>query len=430
MHAAFAALLLLCSAPKPNVVVLLCDDLGYGDLGCFGHKEIKTPHLDALAKGGLRLTACYASAPVCSPSRAGLLTGQHPYRNGIRDWIPLNKGTQLPKDAPSVAKSLKAAGYRTAHVGKWHLNSRMDSKELTPGDHGYEHWVATQNNAIPSHENPNNFVKNGKKMGPLKGNSSRLIADEALGWLKGVKKDEPFLLSAWFHAPHEPVAVSEEWAKRYAGEPNADRRQYLASVALMDHAVGRILEALRGRGCLENTFIVFTSDNGPETLRRYRGAHRSYGSPGPLRGMKLHLTEGGIRVPGILSWKGRIKPGVSAVPVCNVDVLPTACELAGAPLPKAPLDGTSLVPLIDGKPLKRAVPLYWQYDRALGGYHFALRDGAWKLLAGPKMGKLALYNLVDDVGEKKDLAAEHPGRVKAMLAALKKRHREIDPLAK
>jgi arylsulfatase A len=267
-------------------------------------------------------------------------------------------------------------------------------------------------------------------MGPLKGNSSQIIAAEAIDWLKGVKKEKPFLLSVWFHAPHEPVAVSDEWAKKYAAEPDAERRQYLGCVALMDHAVGRILKALDERGCLENTFIVFTSDNGPETLKRYPRATRSHGSPGPLRGMKLHLTEGGIRVPGILAWKGRIKPGVSGVPVCNVDVLPTACELAGVAPPKAPLDGTSLVPLIDGKPLKRAVPLYWQYDRALGGYHFALRDGPWKLLAGPKMEKPALYNLEDDLGEKKDLAAEQPARVKAMLGAMRKRHKEIDPLTR
>ncbi len=421
MPHALAVLLLL--AAKPNVVVILCDDLGYGDLACFGHKQIKTPNLDKLAADGLRLTSCYASAPVCSPSRAGLLTGQHPYRHGIRDWIPLNSGIQLPKDAPSIAALLKGAGYATCHVGKWHLNSRMDGSERSPGDYGFDHWLATQNNAIPSHENPNNFVRNGKKAGPLKGNSSHLIADEAVAWLAGVKA-KPFFLNVWLHAPHEPVAVSEGEARKYADEADADRRQYLACVSVMDAAVGRLLAALP-----EGTLIVFISDNGPETLKRYKTAHRSHGSPGPLRGMKLHLTEGGIRVPGIVSWKGRVKAGVSDVPVSNVDLLPTFCELAGVK-PPATLDGASLVPLLDGKGVKRSAPLYWQYDKALGGHQHAVREGRWKLLAGAKLAKPELYDLEADLAEKKDVAAAHPERVSALLKAMQERYAAIDPKAK
>ena len=168
---------------RPNFVLILCDDLGYGDLGCFASPVIKTPHLDKLAADGVRLTHCYSSSPVCSPSRAGFLTGRNPNRLGIRDWIPLNSGVFLPRDEITVARMLKGAGYRTGHVGKWHLNSKFNGMEPTPGDHGFDHWFSTQNNAAPSHENPTNFVRNRKAVGPLQGNSSTLIVDEALRFL-------------------------------------------------------------------------------------------------------------------------------------------------------------------------------------------------------------------------------------------------------
>jgi arylsulfatase A len=413
-------------APRPNVVVLLCDDLGYGDLGCFGHPVLQTPHLDRLAAGGLKLTACYAASPVCSPSRAGLLTGRSPQRAGILDWIPLNSGTFLRRDEVTVAALLKAAGYRTAHVGKWHLNSRMDGSEPTPGDHGFDHWFATQNNAEPSHEGPVNFVRNGKRVGPLKGNSSTLIVDEALHFLRAGKG--PFFLNVWFHAPHEPVAAPDAFTRPYARVADATKRAYYGSVSLVDHEVGRLLRALDEMKLRDNTFVLFTSDNGPETLGRYKGATRSHGSPGPLRGMKLHLHEGGIRVPGIVSWPGHTRPGsVSAEPVCGVDLLPTLCELAGArPLARRALDGASFLPVLHGRPVARRVPLYWQFDRALGPWKVAVRQGPWKLLADAKLEKFALYNLDEDVGEARDLAARRPERVKELAAALRRLHRDVN----
>jgi arylsulfatase A len=412
--------------PRPNLLILFTDDQGYGDAGFQGHAELKTPHLDKLAASGLRLTHCYASAPVCSPSRAGLLTGQHPYRHNIRDWIPPNSGIYLPKTAPSWPRLLKAAGYRTALVGKWHLNSKMDGSEPTPADLGFDYWFATQNNAAPSHENPTNFVRNGKPVGPLKGNSSQLIVDEALEWLKAGKPEQPFVLFVWFHAPHEPVAVSEVWTKPYAELEPENRRQYLGSITCLDDAIGRLLSELERTKQRQRTLIFFSSDNGPETLKRYKGAQRSYGTPGKLRGMKLHLTEGGIRVPGILAWPGTIQPGTSAVPVSNVDLLPTACELAGVRLPAVPLDGVSLVPLFTGQPLKRAVPLYWQYDRALGSFTAALRDGDWKLLADAKREKLALYHLGDDPSESRDRASDKPDELARLRKLLDERHRAIN----
>ncbi|MFQ3592016.1 MAG: sulfatase-like hydrolase/transferase [Gemmataceae bacterium] len=412
-------------APRPNLLVLFTDDQGYGDAGFQGHPELKTPHLDKLAASGLKLTQCYASAPVCSPSRAGLLTGQHPYRHDIRDWIAPNSGIYLPKTAPSLPRLLKAAGYRTALVGKWHLNSKMDGSEPTPADLGFDHWFATQNNAAPSHENPTNFVRNGKAVGPLKGNSSQLIVKEAIDWLKSGKPEQPFVLFVWFHAPHEPVAVSETWTKPYAALEPANRRHYLGSISCLDDAIGQLIDELQRNNQRERTLIFFSSDNGPETLNRYKGARRSYGTPGKLRGMKLHLTEGGIRVPGLLVWPGKIQPATSAVPVSNVDLLPTACELAGVKLPDAPLDGISLVPLFTGQPLNRSVPLYWQYDRALGGFTAAVRDGDWKLLADAKRDKLALYHLGDDPTESRDLSKEQPERLAALRKLLDERQRAI-----
>jgi arylsulfatase A len=415
------------TAAKPNLVLLLADDLGYGDLGCFGHMAIQSPHLDKLARGGLKLTACYAAAPVCSPSRASIITGQTPYRQGIVDWIPANSGVFLKKDAPSIARLLRAAGYRTAHVGKWHLNSRMDGTEPTPGDHGFEHWFSTQNNAAPTHQNPINFFRNGKKAGPLKGNSSTLIVDEALRWL-GTVKDDPFALFVWFHAPHEPIAAPEEWLRKYSTQETT-KRQFCACISLMDHEIGRLLKALGERKVRDNTLVFFTSDNGPETLKRYKGAERSHGSPGPYRGMKLHLTEGGIRVPGILSWPGRIKAGhVSSEPVCGVDVLPTFCELAGIKQPAGvPCDGASFVPLFTGKAIVRRTPLYWQYDRALGPWKVALRSGRWKLLADAKLTRTTLHDLEDDPTESRNVAATQPKRARELLTAMKRLHAEVNP---
>jgi arylsulfatase A len=416
------------AAARPNFVILLCDDLGYGDLGCFASPVIQTPNLDRLAADNLKLTHCYAASPVCSPSRAGMLTGRNPNRCGIRDWIPANSGIYLKRDEVTVARLLKAAGYRTAHVGKWHLNSKMDGSEPTPGDHGFDHWFSTQNNAAPSHENPTNFVRNGKRVGPLQGNSSTLIMDEAVRFLRGVG-DQPFFLCVWFHAPHEIVATPEAFTRRYADIEDPTKRIYYGSVTLVDHEVGRLLGVLDELQVRQNTLVFFTSDNGPETLKRYPNAIHSHGSPGPLRGMKLHVHEGGYRVPGILAWPGKTRPGqVSAEPVCSVDVLPTLCAVAGVKVPDdRPLDGASFLPVLEGKPVERKAPLYWQYDKAISTpWQVSLRQGPWKLLADGKLERFELYNLEEDVAEAKDRAAKQPERVKEMTAALKRLHGEIN----
>jgi arylsulfatase A len=413
--------------PRPNIVVLLCDDLGYGDLGCFGHPVIRTPNLDRLAAEGLKLTACYSAAPVCSPSRAGMMTGRTPNRLGIRDWIPGGSGIHLRPGEVTVAQVLRRAGYRTCHAGKWHLNSRVDGTEPTPGDAGFEHGLYTQNNASPGHLDPTNFIRNGRPAGPMKGPSSHLVVAEALRWLDGVT-NEPFFLNLWFHEPHEPVVAADEFLAMYPDEPDIDRRHYYGDVSQMDAAVGILMKALDDRGLRERTFVFFSSDNGPETPGRYKGAHRSHGSPGPLRGMKLHVTEAGYRVPGILRWPGRTKPGaVSDEPVSSVDLLPTFCALAGVEPPRdRPLDGASLLPLFEGRPIARPRPLYWQYDFALGPpWQVALRDGAWKLLADGALGQFALHRIADDIGETNDLAAAEPARVRDMAGLMKRLHGEV-----
>jgi len=416
------------AAEKPNIVVLLCDDLGYGDLSCFAHPTIATPHLDRLARQGMKLTHCYSAAPVCSPSRAGLMTGRNPNRLGIRDWIPANSGIYLRPGEVTIAQLLKQAGYRTCHAGKWHLNSKIDGSERTPGDAGFDHWLYTQNNAAPSHLDPTNFIRNGKPAGKLEGPSAHVVVAEAIQFLE-TNAGKPFFLNLWFHESHEPVAAADEFLKLYPKEENLDRRHYYGDVSQMDAAVGKLLKYLDEHNLRENTFIFFSSDNGPETLNRYKTAHRSYGSPGPLRGMKLHVTEAGYRVPGILCWPARVKAGtVSSEPVCNTDLLPTLCALAGVKPPAdRALDGADLTPLFDGKPVPRRQPLYWQYDFAISRpWVVALRDGPWKLLANAELDRFALYNVVEDEAESTDVAAKHPERVKQLVAVMKRLHEEIN----
>ena len=264
------------AAERPNFLIILCDDLGYGDLGCYGHPQIKTPNLDRLAGEGLRFTDCYAAAPVCSPSRAGMLTGRTPQRCGIYDWIPEGSPMHLRRCEMTVAKLLKSAGYATCLTGKFHCNGLFNSPEQPqPGDQGFDYWFATQNNAIPSHHNPVNFVRNGKPVGPLTGYSSTIIVDEALHWLRDRDTSKPFCLFVWFHSPHEPVATGEKFVNMYTGDEPAERRIYYGNVTQMDDEVGRLLKNIDDMGLRDDTFVFFSSDNGPETLNRYRGASRS-----------------------------------------------------------------------------------------------------------------------------------------------------------
>jgi arylsulfatase A len=436
------------SSSQPNFLVILCDDLGWGDLSCFGHPHIKTENLDLLASQGMRLTNCYSAAPVCSPSRTGLLTGRSPNRAGIFDWIPeVKPGASNPTKAgrhlvhmrrgevtlPSI---LKQRGYRTSLVGKWHCNSRFNQPEQPqPNDFGFDHWFATQNNANPSHRNPNNFVRNGQPVGPLDGFSCQLVADEAARWIEDHRashSSEPFFQMVTFHEPHEPVASPEELVERYrAVAENEDQAQYYANVHNMDRAVGRLMRCLDRLDCAKNTIVFFSSDNGPETHNRYPAARRSYGTPGPLKGMKLWTHEAGFRVPGIVSWPESIRAGqVIDTPVSSLDLLPTMASLAGFKEFPVTLDGTDLTALFRGSSMVRTNPLFWFYYNAINDHRVAMRDGRWKVMAKLDEGKLpkfeniatsnidqvrkasltdiVIYDMESDVSEANDIGEQDP----------------------
>ncbi len=445
---------------RPNIVVFLCDDLGYGDLQCYGHPHVKTPRLNELADQGIRFTDFYSAAPVCSPSRVGLLTGRSPNRAGVYDWIPpgnkarvdAREQVHMGRNEVTIAPLLKAAGYRTCMAGKWHCNSRFNTKaQPQPSDFGFDHWLATQNNAAPSHENPNNFVRNGKKVGQMEGFSCQLVVDETVGWLKqSPESDKPFFVFMPFHETHEPVASPKALVDQYRSVSRTeDEAQYFANIANVDDAVGRFVDALEELDLRKNTLIIFTSDNGPETLKRYQRAKRSYGQPGKLRGMKLHTTDAGFRVAGIMNWPGQIPAGqVSSTVVSALDFLPTFCKLAETTPPvSVMLDGTNFLPALNGDSLERDKPLVWAYYNATNEHRVAMRDGKYKVLAKINGGKMPLmqnvtdqtrdqvvnaeltdievFDVTTDIGESHDIAKDHAELAQRLGNLLKKHYREL-----
>lgn len=429
----------LAEESLPNFVFILADDLGYGDLACYGNKIVRTPNLDRLAADGVRFTNCYAASPVCSPSRAGILTGRWPDRAGIHEIVLGNSPAHLIPSHHSVADLLKASGYATAIFGKWHLTSTFDGSQGTPADHGFDYWLCTLDNAGPSHKDPTNFWLNGRPVGPVAGYSNDILVQQAHIWLQNLrsktspnKNTQPFCLFIWLHSPHEPIASPPELVSHYSKKIKPNRAEYFANVTHIDRAVGELLEHLDGMGLTKNTMVMFTSDNGPEILNRYPGAERSYGSSGGLRGAKLSLYEGGIRIPGIIRWPDIVAPGqVSNTPISGLDILPTFCELANVAVPPdLDLDGTSFAPLLRGSTFPRPRPLYWQLYRGLDGAKAAMRAGNWKILAdwdGPqfkysekvdaKLQKLManarlknfrVFDLAHDPNEKHNIAAQAP----------------------
>ena len=413
---------------QPNLILFLADDLGYGDLACFGHPIIQSPNLDAFAKQGVRLTQCYSGSAVCSPSRSALLTGRTPHRNGVYTWIAEGSEVHLRTSEITLPSLLKKAGYSTCHSGKWHLNGLFNNPaQPQPGDHGYDWWLATQNNAGPSHENPNNFARNGQPVGQMQGYSAPLVVSEAIIWLKE-KRDasKPFFLAVWTHEPHYPIKSDPKFKALYPDLTDDIQREHHANVTQMDHAFGMLMKTLDEQKLAESTFVFFTSDNGPEG-DGIKGAGR--GSSGGLRGRKRDVHEGGIRVPGLARWPGKIQADTTSdVPVIGSDVFPTMLGLAGVEVPKdRTLDGVNALAALDGSAtkLERPQPLFWRLHMAPNA-KIAMRVDDWKILANAELTEFELYNLEDDPKETTDLKDKESQRFHELKARLIEHNAKID----
>ncbi len=432
------------AASRPNIVVVVADDLGYGDLACFGSEIVKTPHLDQFAREGMKLTSCYSAASNCSPSRTGLMTGRTPYRVGVHGAIPFNSPTHVRESEITIATLLQQTGYTTCHVGKWHLNGKFNSPEQPqPNDHGFDDWFSTQNNALPNHKHPDNFVRNGQPVGKINDYAANIVADEAIRWLDESRdKTKPFFLYVCFHEPHEPIATDPKFAQQYPSD-DPSFSAYHGNIAQMDNAFGRLMQKLDQFNLRENTCVLFTSDNGPAVT-----AMHPHGSAGPLRGKKGDLYDGGIRVPGIVRWPEHVPAGSeSDQPVSGVDLLPSLCEITGtAPPADRTLDGSSVVPIFGGRDIQRDKPLYWQYNYTRTAPKVAVRRGDWKLLAAldaeaPKTPDITdekthvmktagltgfeLYNLKTDIGETTELSASHPDVFQSLKTELLEIYRQV-----
>jgi arylsulfatase A len=424
--ASFAPTASAAEAP-PNVILFLADDLGYGDLGCYGHPLMHTPHLDAFAKEGVRFTQCYSASAVCSPSRSAIQTGRTPYRNGVFTWIPENQELHLRTSEIALPKLLKTRGYSTAHFGKWHLNSYFNQpKQPQPNDHGYDWWLATQNNAAPSHEHPTNFVRNGQPVGPVDDYSAPFLAKEAATWLKEQRDpNKPFFITLWTHEPHYPIKSAAEFKARYPTLTDEVQREHHGNVTQMDHAFGLLMKALDEQKIRDNTLVIFTSDNGPEGDGIQSPGR---GSTGGLRGRKRSVYEGGIRVPGLVRWPGKITPNsISTTPVIGSDLFVTVATVAGAPVPSDRIvDGGNLIPATQGQPVERSRPLYWRCYLAPETFKTAMRIGDWKILADEALTTFELYNIATDPNETKEMSLQDPARFAQMKAELIKLNQEIE----
>lgn len=409
------------SPGNPNFVVVLADDMGWGDSGTYGHPLIKTPNLDKLAAQGVKFTQCYSAAGVCSPSRSAILTGRTPYRNGVWRHLSGNHETYLRQSEITYPKLLKGIGYQTCHVGKWHLNSKPhfnNEKFPQPGDHGYDYWMYTHNNASPSHKNPDNFVRNGMPLGEQVGYSAQIVAAEAERWLKDIRDpDKPFALSVWFHEPHSPIATDPRFTALYPGHENAT---YMGNISQLDHALGQVMDALDAIGATENTLVFFTSDNGPVA--------KFGGTTGGLRGGKRSSHEGGIRVPGVARWPGHIPPAsVSQTPVIGTDLFTTILDSAGVPVPAdRTIDGVSMIPAFSGRPLERSVPLFWRTHVSMAGDRVALRVGDWKIVGNDLLTSFQLFNIQNDWKEEVDLASQMPQKTSELVKSLLHLWNEIE----
>lgn len=427
--------------PRPNIVFILADDLGYADLGCQGSREAVTPQIDSIAANGMRCTAGYVSAPQCCPSRAGLITGRYQNRFGFEaNWPASAAGKAgLPVDEPTIADRLKAAGYVTGMIGKWHLG---DSEPMRPYNRGFDETFWHPNGGVLFPDKQAGFLRNlyrGPQPVKVAEYSTDAFGREAAEFIDRHRR-EPFFLYLAFVPPHWPMEAKPEHLAKFAHVRDLHRRTMLAMMAPLDENVGRVLGKLRETGLDENTLVFFLSDNGGPTGRpRTRSdAPFEYGQNtsrnDPCRGVKGDLLEGGIRVPFLVQWKSHLPAGKTYDhPVISLDILPTALAAAGIQArPEWKLDGTDLLPFLRGK--RQDTPhesLCWRFrfpPRQPARHRWAIRQGDWKLVKND-LAPLALYNLANDIGEKMNLTAGQPLRVQAMEAAWKRWNAEMrEPL--
>jgi arylsulfatase A-like enzyme len=408
------------NARKPNILVIVADDLGYADIGIHGGKAVPTPNIDKLARSGIRCTSGYVSAPYCSPSRAGLLTGRYQTRFGheFNPHVGPEAKLGLPLDQVTIATLLRSAGYTTGAIGKWHLGF---SKDHHPQSRGFDEFfgflVGAHNYALRKDIEPkvtnitsNNHIHRGREPQKIDGFATDLFTDEALSFMKR-NKEKPWFLYLAYNAVHTPLEISEKLKDRVPADvKDPARRGYLALLIGLDDAVGRLMAQLRESGADENTLVIFISDNGGSGLAPFLAYNT--GINRPLRGNKGQTLEGGIRVPFFVAWRGKLPAGKTYdQPVIALDILPTACALAGAKTPKN-VDGVDLMPYLLGE--NKAAPheaLYWRF-----GPQKAIRKGDWSLVDWRDFEKKTdsgwqLFDLSKDVGQQNDLAKKYPEKV-------------------
>jgi len=387
---------------KPNILLIYADDLGYGELGCYGLKEVPTPHIDSIAANGIRFTSGYVSAPLCSPSRAGLMTGRYQTRFGHENnGMAPCKG--LPLGEATLANRMKALGYATAAVGKWHLGN---APEFLPMKRGFDEYFGVAFNP-GSYFTPNGFIDSRVSTDVQTVTDKDFYATDAFGaraadWIDK-HKDGPWFLYLPFNAVHKPYEASEKYQKRFAHIADPERRRFDGLLSAMDDAVGLVTDKVRELKLEEDTLIFFISDNGAPGGRDGNGV---------LRGEKYGTWEGGVRLPWMVQWKGKLPAGkVSDLPVSTLDVMPTCVSVAGAAVDAAwKLDGVNLLPYLLGE--KQGRPhetLCWRIDGM-----WAIRHGDMKLVRGDAKGPVELFDLAADVGEKNDLSEKQPEKVKEL----------------
>lgn len=391
---------------KPNILYLLADDLGFADTGFQGCPDVPTPHLDSIARNGVRLTNGYVTAPACSPSRAGLLTGRyqtrfgHEFNHPLADRAPVG----LPVGEKSAANWFRDAGYATAHIGKWHVGNPT-LPEFSANSRGFDLDVLMPGqNKLP----PLIVWRNGNRETASDPYVDLAMGREAAAYIKH-HLSAPWFLYVAYLTPHSPLQVLPGSEEPFATITDPKRRKNAAMISLLDQSVGRILKALRDSGQEERTLIVFHSDNG--------APFGSSSNNTPLSGYKSTLREGGIRSPFAMQWKGNLPAGrVVDAPILSLDILPTALAAAGVSISAdATLDGVNLLPYLTGKAGAPQRSLFWRY-----GDQYAVRQGDWKLvktmeqITKPPVYTTGLYNLARDVAEQHDLSAEHPERVKEL----------------